>query len=264
MKIGFVTDLHYREALPGDSPHPQRELRRVGALLRHCLQHFRSVGVELVLVAGDNVDVPPTGQNRTNGGKGGAALAGPLDDPRLDADLVSLREMLTGSGLPFVIIPGNHDPAPEVFYRVLPRPPRVLRSGKCEIVTFGDDTFDAEAQHASRRAEVLAEMRQLLSSTPAGVELTILLQHYVLYPEQEHHGKEYRYNYLNDAEIRAIMEASPRRLLSLSGHLHRGHPLVTHNGVAYFIGGALCEHPFRYYLLHTDTAEITVQECRAT
>ena len=244
MSIGFVTDLHYREAVPGDSPNPQRELRRVGALLRYCLQHFRSAGVELVLVAGDNVDAP-------------------LDDPRLDADLVSLREMLTASGLPFVIIPGNHDPAPEVFYRVLPRPPRVLRSGNCEIITFGDDAFDYELRCASRQPELLAEMRQLLSSTPSGVELTILLQHYVLYPEQEHHESDYRYNYLNDAEMRAIMEASPRRLLSLSGHLHRGHPLVTHKGVTYFIGGALCEHPFRYYLLHTDAAEITVQELHA-
>lgn len=245
MKIGFVTDLHFREAVPGDSPHPQREFRRVGALLRRCLQHFRSAGAELVLVAGDNVDAP-------------------LDDPRLDADLVSLREMLTGSGLPFVIIPGNHDPTPEVFYRVLPRPPRVLRSGNCEIITFGDDAFDYELRCASRQPELLAEMHQLLSSTPSGVELTILLQHYVLYPEQEHHDSDYRYNYLNDAEIRAIMEASPRRLLSLSGHLHRGHPLVTHNGVTYFIGAALCEHPFPYYLLDTDTDEITVQEFHAT
>ena len=241
MRIGFVTDLHYRETVPGDSPNPRRELRRVGALLRHCLQHFRDAGAELVLVAGDNVDAP-------------------LDDPRLNADLVSLREMLTGSGLPFVIIPGNHDPASEVFYRVLPRPPRVLRSGNCEIITFFDDAFDDETHCASRRAEVLTEMRQLLSSTPSGIAHTILLQHYVLYPEQEHHDSDYRYNYLNDAEIRAIMEASPRRLLSLSGHLHRGHPLVTHNGVTYFIGAALCEHPFPYYLLHTDTDEITVQE----
>ena len=104
VRIGFVTDLHYREAVPGDSPNPQRELRRVGALFRRCLQRFRNAGVELVLVAGENVDAP-------------------LADPRLDADLVSLREMLTGSGIPFVIIPGNHDPAPEVFYRVLPQPP---------------------------------------------------------------------------------------------------------------------------------------------
>ena len=87
--------------------------------------------------------------------------------------------------------------------------------------------------------------------------------HYVLYPEQERHDSDYRYNYLNDAEIRAIMEASPRRLLSLSGHLHRGHPPVTHDGVTYFIGGALCEHPFRYYLLHADADEITVQEFHA-
>ena len=188
----------------------------------------------------------------------------PLDDPRLDADLVSLREMLTGSGLPFVIISGNHDPAPEAFYRVLPRPPRVLHSGNCEIITFGDDAFDYELRCASRQPELLAEMHQLLSSTPSGVELTILLQHYVLYPEQDHHDSDYRYNYLNDAEIRAIMEASPRRLLSLSGHLHRGHPLVTHNGVTYFIGAALCEHPFPYYLLDTDTDEITVQEFHAT
>ena len=152
----------------------------------------------------------------------------------------------------------------------------MLRSGNCEIITFFDDAFDYELRCASRQPELLDEMRQLLSRTPSGVELTILLQqphmqwpdflspiHYVLYPEQEFHESDYRYNYLNDAEIRAIMEASPRQLLSLSGHLHRGHPLVTHNGVTYFIGGALCEHPFRYYLLHTDAGEITVQEFHA-
>lgn len=241
MKIGFVTDLHYREAVPGDAPNPKRESRRVGTLLLRCLQHLQDAGAELVLVAGDNVDSP-------------------LDDPRLNADLVSLRDMLSASGIPFVIIPGNHDPDPEAFYRVLPMPPRAFRLGDCEIITFCDDMFDRQMKCASRQTGVLNEMRGLLSSVPSSIRHTILLQHYVLHPEQEHHGSDYRYNYLNDGEIRTILEASPRKILSLSGHLHRGHPLVTHNGVSYLVGRALCEHPFPYHMLHTRAEKIDIQE----
>jgi hypothetical protein len=227
MKIGFITDLHYRHAVPGTSPIAKRECRRVGELLDRCLAALAAAGVDLLICAGDCVDDP--------------------EHPLAIEDLASLRDRFAASGLPAIVIPGNHDPAPEVFYRILPQPPRRWRIGPCEIVTFFDDVCEPGSEQSRRSAELLRFMRDALSDCPADVALTVLVQHYVIYPEYS--GAGYPHNYANDAEIRAILEGSPRSLLALSGHCHAGHPLTRHNGVAYFTGRALCERPYPYYVI---------------
>ena len=62
------------------------------------------------------------------------------------------------------------------------------------------------------------------------------------------------------AASRTILEQSPQRIFSLSGHRHYGYPLSLVNGVTYFTDQALCEHPYFYYLLHTDSEAGGVQE----
>jgi 3',5'-cyclic AMP phosphodiesterase CpdA len=243
MRIGFLTDLHYRCAVAGTSRIARRECRRVGEVLERALEALVGAGAELLICAGDCVDDESA--------------------PGVPEDLADLRARFLATGLPLVIVPGNHDPRPDDFYTLLPRPPRRQRIGGCEVLAFGDDPFDPQTQLATRPEEALRWMRETLGGPAAGGP-TLLVQHYALFPE--HSGPGYRHTYANDAAIRAVLEeasgadAGPGRLLAISGHNHRGSPLTVHRGVSYLTGRALCEHPFPYYLLHTEGPQVRVEE----
>lgn len=241
MKIGFVTDLHFREAVPGTSKNERRECRYVVQALRRCLARLRELEIDLLVCAGDCVD--------------DGTLPGALED------VATLRDIFATSGLRTIVIPGNHDPAPDDFYALMPRPPRALRLGGVEFLTFFDDACAPGAEVCFRSPESLRLMADTLAERPPEVALTFLIQHFVVFPE--HVGTGYRHTYGNDVEIRAILERSPRRVVVLSGHLHRGHLLEEHQGVTYFTGRALCERPFPYYVLHTEGEHVCVEELTA-
>jgi hypothetical protein len=126
------------------------------------------------------------------------------------------------------------------------------------VVSFGDDACPEGEIRAIRTEETLRFMRDTLGHQPPDVTLTLLAQHYVLFPE--HTGAGYPHNYANDAAIRDTMEQSPRRLVALSGHCHPGHPLTEHRGVTYFTGRALCERPYPFYVLHIEGPALRVEE----
>ena len=237
MRLGLISDLHYRNAVEGTSRNIRREGRRIGELLPRCLDEMRAADVDLLICAGDCLD------DETK--------------PGVMEDLASLRTLLVGGGLSYIVIPGNHDPAPEEFYRVLPRPARWQRIGGCDFLTFFDDVSMPEKEQSRRADEVMQEMeRRLWAPGP----LTFVVQHFVVYPD--HEGTGYNHTYENAPQIRALLERSPRKVVSLSGHYHRGHALYEHSGVRYLTARALCEHPYPYYVIDADgkTGEVRVAE----
>ena len=237
-RVGLITDLHYREVVPGTAKNPKRESRKVGELLRRALEELSRRSVDALVVAGDCVD------DETQ--------------PGVLEDVAALGDVLLASGLHVILVPGNHDPAPETFYAALPgtlRPPRRQRVGECEVLTYGEDTSTAGTERALRVPAAMAEMAEALRA-PGPV--TLVVQHYVVFPD--HEGPGYNHTYQNASEIRALMEGSPRRVVSLSGHYHRGYPLTVHNGVRYFTGRALCEAPYPYYVIHVEDDAARVEE----
>lgn len=236
-RLGLITDLHFREAVAGDSKNPKREGRRIGELLPRCLEELRNAGVELLLCAGDCVD--------------DETLPGVMED------LAALRAMLERSGVPFVVVPGNHDPRAEDFYRVFRRPERWYRVGGCDVVVFGDDEPVPGKEQARRPEGVLGEVEQRLREPGP---LTFALQHYVVFPD--HEGPGYNHTYENAAEVRGQLERSPRKIVSLSGHYHRGHALHEHNGVRYLTARSLCERPYPFCVIDGDaeSGEVRIEE----
>lgn len=230
VKIGFLTDIHYRCAVPGTSRIARRECRLMPDVLERCLDAFVAEAVDAVVCAGDCVDE--------------------ADAPGVMDDLASLSARFDATGLPTVILPGNHDPAPEDFYRIIAQPPRRLRVGNVEVISFFDDMWQPGLQRARRRPEVLEAMRSILEERPTGVDVTFLAQHYVVFPS--HMGSGYDHTLENRDEVRGIMEKAKRPLVVLSGHLHAGSALSVQNGVTYFTGKALCERPFHYYVFHVE------------
>lgn len=237
MRIGYSTDLHYRGAVPGTSPIAKRECRRVLGLLETCLADLSRRGVDLLICTGDLVDDP--------------------EHPAAPEDLAALRKVIEATGLPSILLPGNHDPAPEAFYRVFDRPTAVIQADGGQIVSFCDDVVEEGSLASTRADSALAQMRSSLGQPSPG--WTLALQHYLIYPDR---NEGYPHNYANAAAIRAIMEASPRALVSVSGHFHPGCEATRHNGVTYLCGGAFCEAPHPYYVIEIETAGASVQAFR--
>jgi len=235
MKLGFLTDLHLMDAVPGTSPIEKRRCREMREVLWRNFSRLNEKGAELIICAGDLVDDP--------------------DHPDAVKDLALLKHMFEACGKPAIIIPGNHDPHPEEFYKIFKPPDRVARIDDIEIITFYED-FCRPGEEDSERQD-LGMMEKLLEKNPAGVENTLIIQHYIVYPEI---STDYPYNYRNSKEIRRIMEESPRRIFSLSGHYHRGFDVIDHKGVGYFCGKAMCEVPFPCYIIELSDKEITVRE----
>lgn len=237
-RIGLMSDLHYRNVVPGTPSNLKRESRKAGELLRSCLEEMVRLEVDVLVCAGDCVD--------------DEVQTGALED------LAELGEMLVSSGRRTIVVPGNHDPAPDAFYAALPdvlRPPRQQRIGECDFLVFGDDVDVPAKQRAHRTERALREMEQWLER-PGPVTFTV--QHYVVFPD--HVGPGYNHTYENAAEIRAVMERSPRKVVSLSGHFHRGHSLAEHNGVRYLTARALCEAPYPYYVVEVGGDEVRIEE----
>lgn len=257
MKIGYFTDPHLRENVPGTSTVARRMSRLMKTRLEECVETFRREKVDLVVCTGDIVD------DETH--------------PSVPEDLALIRNVLVSGfpmrsnpetpklNVPIIMIPGNHDPYPGVFYEVFERPeflmvmglPRSFR-GRYQILTFVDYCEPGE-KASERDRDSMVRMEKALSYKPEAIDRTITLQHYVIYPEGL---KGYPYNYKNATAIREVMEKSETKVLSISGHYHRGLGPTEHNGVTYFAGKALCEEPFPCYVIELEGKDVRVREIR--
>jgi len=237
MRIGYFTDIHLRQAVPGTSEISRRRCRQMPDILRHCLKRLKAESVDLIVCSGDCGDEP--------------------DHPEAATDLAAVRDMIEAVSIPSIVIPGNHAPRPEEFYRIFEKPERSIVLDDCRFITFFDDVCVGDELDSCRGEEAFADMRKLLSENPPEVKHTILIQHFLIYPDLD---ETFPYNYQNAAEIMAVMESSPARLFSISGHYHQGFAPTIHNGVTYFCGKAIGESPFTYYILDTDGDKIDVKE----
>jgi len=237
MKIGYFTDLHFRQAVPGTSKCPERDSRRMAKVLERCLSGLRNEGVDLIICAGDLVDAP--------------------DHPKAEKDLRIIRDMVEDTSISTIIIPGNHDPVPDAFYRIFTKPNKTMQIEDCEFITFFEDVCQKDEAYSIRTDSSVKNMHVLLSKDSSKIKYTFLIQHYLIYPD---HNKGYPYNYQNASAIREVMEKSARKLFSISGHYHHGFPVTSFNGIGYFCGKAICENPFPYYILDTGGNEIIIRE----
>lgn len=238
MRIGYLTDIHLREAVPGSSPIARRLSRQMTEMVPRCLDRLCEQGVDLVLCTGDLIDDPA--------------------HPLALEDLRMVRDMFERCKMPTMLIPGNHDPRPDLFYRIVPEPDRGrkdrgLRISGCEVILFHRDACTEGEEACTRSDDEMAVLEGVCLDAPSGAGMAIIAQHYVVYPD---HNEGYPHNYRNDAAIRQLMEQSRRPILSISGHYHPGIPLIEHRGVRYFAGGAFCEAPHPYYVIEIGAGSI--------
>ena len=210
MKIAVITDLHY--AKEKNLACPARAGEKAKELLSAAIERLNTaVKPDILLVGGDLV----------NNSK--------------DTELLKeLAEIFRKGEFPQLIIPGNHDPVPEVFYRYFQRPPEFFDIAGFRILAFPDD-LQTDGYNARRNSDDLLRMKELCAEKPA-----ILFQHVPLYKRDT--IKCY-YNYDNAEEI---FESCGNVILSISGHEHAGFQPSFRSPFPVVIVPALCEgkNPF--------------------
>lgn len=232
LTIAQITDLHLRRHLPGHPYSFRRRGRLMPELFPAALDLARRAGADLIAVTGDLVDVPDL------------IVRGDeyYDLPRAErlaqaeADYRLLKASLDACGVPYVVLPGNHDHAP-TLWKVFPRGPdhRDLPQGY-RVVRFADVEGD---DHVPRR---LDRERHLLDAMLGDAESPpqIHLQHYVIAPEL---SGSWPYTYLESAHLLAAIERSGKVVLSLSGHYHPGADVVVRGSCRFAVGAAFGVFP---------------------
>lgn len=205
MKIVLISDLHY----------PANPLTDI-FLLRAVHRINRYLKPDLVLLAGDLLHKTARAE-----------------------DLGVLAEILQKLTVPYIAVPGNHDPSPEIFYRYLPRPAEFTDILGWRLIPFTDaETLD----HNARLPEsAFARLRRLTAEAPGAV---VTLSHCPLFPPD---AAACPFNYA-DAEKILQLPIS----LTLAGHYHRGldcQAAAAGRTVRAYATPALYKPPFPYSVL---------------
>lgn len=216
MKIAVITDLHYTKTKIKDCPNRAGELAK--ELLASAVDKINSsIKPDLVLGCGDFI-------NDEN-------------EAELLKELAAIFEKLN---CPKIIIPGNHDPSPEIFYKSFERPAEYLDINGYRIIPFPDNMQTA-GYNARKSCEDIERIKKLSKEMP-----TILVQHVPLYAPRT---IKCEYNYDNAEEI---ISACENVVLSISGHEHAGFLPSFRSKFPVVIAPALCEGRFPFAIIKLD------------
>ena len=220
MKIAVIADLHYSRQKNLGCPERLGEM--APELLDRALKRLHDgIRPDVLLVGGDLVN-----------------------DPNDDALLADLSGILKTAECPQIIIPGNHDPTPDVFYRYFPRPAVWQDIGGMRFLAFPDDP-ETPGYNAFRNAESLDSIVRAGKDSPFPL---ILFQHVPLFRKG---SVACPYNYDNSEEILDVAQKS-NAVLSVSGHFHPGYMPSFRSPVASVAAPALCSRRFSFLVLETD------------
>lgn len=216
IKIAVVSDTHYEPR--GNSECPERRGEIADILLLRAVQRInRAIRPDITVILGDihNAGGTPEGLSQ-------------LEQIRAIAALLKS---------PWLIIPGNHDATPDLFYSVFPRPAETTDVNGVRFVTFLDP--EESGFNARRTSHDLERMSMARAGWHGAI---VMLQHVSLFPPGR---SDCPYNYLNADDIIAAMRQNGIAL-AISGHYHEGLGLINDQGVNFLAAPALCQPPFSF------------------
>ncbi|RLA43065.1 MAG: hypothetical protein DRQ97_13210, partial [Gammaproteobacteria bacterium] len=234
MKIAHITDLHIRLHIPGLAPNSPARFRESFAVFLQALEKIKAAGADRVILTGDIVDVPACVLRPTDY----YTDLSPLFLPAIGKDYQAVRDALDATGVPYSIIPGNHDHYP-TFRSVFPDAEKTIDHDGFRFVGYCDREWknNTPHRHDRERKRMVAELAA--PDSPPQIHL----QHFLPFPQIE---SDYPFNYRDADNITRLYAESGKVLLSLSGHYHPGTELVEKEGVTYATGKRFCEAPFPY------------------
>ncbi|MEN8255534.1 MAG: HAD-IIIA family hydrolase [Verrucomicrobiota bacterium] len=248
MKLAHITDLHIRLHTPGLAPNSPARFHEAYGTFLQALEKIKNEGVDRIVLTGDIVDVPGCVLNPTDY----YTDLSPLFLPAIGKDYQAVRDALEGTGIPYSIIPGNHDHYPS-FLAVFPEPLEHIDQGGFRFVGYHDREWGGNVPHRYDRER----KRMVAELSASGSPPQIHLQHFIPFPLIE---GDYPFNYHDADNIAAHYAGSGKVVLSLSGHYHPGTGLVEKDGVIYATGKGFCEEPFPFRIYNIDENGVSMEE----
>ena len=231
-RIVILSDLHFalQKNLLCPGRHGEYADRLLQSVVTRCNQVLKP---DVVVVAGDLINFP--------------------DDENASELLLKLKHLLDQLTMPYLVIPGNHDPEPERFYRHFPMQKDITNIGDLRFVSFCDEEMPG---YNARRS--IADFEKMRAAARDWNGKRIALQHVpVGYPDE--HYKCF-YNYTNAPEVMRSLEECQYDLC-ISGHEHAGLPVKKSGCTTFVTAPGICETPFRYLVLDfADQGEIAIRE----
>lgn len=221
LRIAIISDIHYADRCA----NPKRKGEWALPLLTHAVRRLNEgLRPDVVAILGDLIDDPEAPDNLER--------------------LQGLRAIIDRLDAPVIIIPGNHDPEPDLFYSVMPKPADVVDIKGVRFLPFVD--AEEPGWNASRSSADLARMDAARSDGHSGP--LVMLQHVPVLPPG---ATDCPYTYTN---IGAIVDRMDQQAVTLAigGHHHKGTPPVKQNNTTYLCVRALCEAPFVFTTVDLD------------
>lgn len=250
MKIAHITDLHLRGCQPGTAIIGKRRSYEMTTLFPKALEKIKEQNPDFLAVTGDLLDAPTWMMFPIQGFT--------ADVPKfwLDAaeeDYRQIKAWLDSTGIPYMVMPGNHD-LPEAMWKVFDPKANSLEVGGVLFARFCDYEHDG---HRPRRFYPERDRWEQLLQQEGRPQ--VHLQHYVITPTL---NAGYPHTYEEGEELVRRMSASGQVYLSLSGHYHRGTVLMEYGTTTFATAPAFCEapHPWRIYDLDLDTRKVQFEE----
>lgn len=173
-------------------------------------------------------------------------------DREAENDLIALHSELTRTGIPFLVVPGNHDQGCERMKDLFDICPGLHKYGDYGFIVYED--MYAEAHTTTRSEQDLIVTKQIAKDNPS-LPL-IALQHAPIYPPIK---SLYPYRPTNASEIMDSFQEN-NIVLSLSGHYHKGQSLRINEGVYYHTVPSLVEEAFPFSLIRLEGKKVEVEE----
>ena len=152
IRIGHITDLHFRHHIPGSSHKHKNRSREVPIILKKALNKLKKETVDILVITGDVVDTPGILLKHSNYYMDVSAPFRRM----VRKDYLTIRSLLDKSGIPWIVIPGNKD-EPELFAEIWGDQPLVRDVRGYRFVSFHDRQWDSSQPRRFDRERLLME-----------------------------------------------------------------------------------------------------------
>jgi len=219
MKILLIGDLHYRS--DGISLIPERKTKYGIEFLKRIKRRINE-NIDVVVIIGDILD---DGEN-----------------PDSEEEYNEIKKTLEEFPVKKILFTfGNHDKNSEKFYRIFGEENKYFVYDNFLFYVFCDDYYEGDV--CIRNQKEIENFKKFVSENPG--KKIIVIQHNPVYPEIE---GNYPYN-LTDYEKIHFLYKKYNVFLSISGHYHKGLDLLNKDGIYYLTIPAVCEEPFKYFII---------------